>query len=301
MTTTTVDSAIDPGKERLVFDWNKMRSHPAFNPLALALAGIILCFWPLLQGLPKLWFDKQNEYFSHGPLIPFMVIAIIWNWWPKLRNIPVKKFWPAILFMIPGLWLFRTGVATDIDLATSISFVYVTLCAVWLLLGMRWMWSLFIPIGFTLFMLPSFPQSMIDRFTNPLQLMSANIAYKMLEWTGFGPERDAVDNTVIYVKAFVLNVGVACSGLKTVIAVTAFTVFFVCIARLNFWGNLIMFILMLPICLFINGLRIALIGVVGGLMGSDAGMKFHDYSGYLSIVICFIIILSFAKVLGWKD
>jgi exosortase/archaeosortase family protein len=120
-----------------------------------------------------------------------------------------------------------------------------------------------------------------------------------LQVLNFNPLK--VDSTTIYLDRFTLDVGVACSGLKLLIAVTAFTLFFMMIGGLKWWGNAIMVLAVLPLCLFINGLRIALIGVVGDTYGADAGHQFHDYSGYLTLIVCFFILFSLMRSLGWKD
>ena len=121
----------------------------------------------------------------------------------------------------------------------------------------------------------------------------------MLQMAGFEPYMQSSNKVLL--ANFSLDVGVPCSGLKLVLAVTAFTVFFMLIGGLKWWANLVMIALILPLCLFINGLRIALIGVVGDMYGSDAGHAFHDYSGYLTLIVCFIILFRVARWLGWKD
>jgi exosortase/archaeosortase family protein len=73
------------------------------------------------------------------------------------------------------------------------------------------------------------------------------------------------------------------------------------IARLKWWANTLMAALVLPLCLFINGLRIALIGVVGEEYGRSAGLQFHDYSGYVTLLVCFFLLFKIARWLGWKD
>ncbi len=62
-----------------------------------------------------------------------------------------------------------------------------------------------------------------------------------------------------------------------------------------------MILIMWPLALLINGLRIALIGVVGNQWGPEAGHKFHDYSGYITLVLCFFVLFKIARGLGWKD
>jgi exosortase len=142
----------------------------------------------------------------------------------------------------------------------------------------------------------------ITNYTNPLQIYSTRVAYYFLKVFGF----DLLYNyegepTIIYMSNFTLNVEVPCSGLKLLLALTAFTAFFILIARLRWWANVIMAAIVLPLALFVNGIRIGLIGVVGETVNEDAGMSFHDYSGYITLVLCFFVLFKFARWLGWKD
>jgi exosortase/archaeosortase family protein len=125
------------------------------------------------------------------------------------------------------------------------------------------------------------------------------VSYSILALTGFQPYQD--DATTVQLARFTLNIAVPCSGLKLLIALAAFTVFFMLVANLKWMGNLVLVALWLPLSLLINGLRIAMIGMVGNTWGHDAGMQFHDYSGYLTLLVCFFILFRVARGLGWKD
>jgi exosortase/archaeosortase family protein len=70
---------------------------------------------------------------------------------------------------------------------------------------------------------------------------------------------------------------------------------------MKFWSNLAMIALIVPLGLIINGLRIALIGMVGDYNGKEAANTFHDWSGWITLVICFIILSRIARILGWQD
>jgi exosortase len=269
----------------------------AFLPGVLVTGGIIFAFWSLIQGLPDLWFGIDG-YYSHGVLVPLISAYIVFKWWPKLREIPVRPGWIALVPLLALVVLVRAAVLTDIQQLVSVGLIAALLMGVWLVAGWRWMLALAFPILYLAFALPLWTAA-IDNYTNPLQIVSTEVSYAMLKATGFEPMR--FTPTVIHLNNFVLDIGVPCSGLKLLLAVTAFTVFFMMIGNLRWWGNLTMATMVLPLCLFINGLRIALIGVVGEIWGDEAGFRFHDYSGYITLIICFIILFKIARWLGWKD
>lgn len=204
----------------------------------------------------------------------------------------------GVLMLIP-LYFALVSTSTPIDAIMSVMVVVTLLLGVWMLAGFRWMLALAWPIAYLSFALPLFGMA-IEIYTNPLQTYSTLVATKIFAITGF--EHEYVNSTTIMMNSgFPLNVGVPCSGLRLILALTAFTVFFVLIANLNWWRNLVLMGLILPLALGINGLRIALIGMVGELRGAEAGMAFHDYSGYITLVVCFFILFKIARLLGWKD
>ena len=241
---------------------------------------------------------SEDGYYSHGFLVPFISAYIIYRRWPKIGSIPVKPGWAALALLIPVLAINKVATATDIGFLMSVDLVVVLLLGVWFVAGWRWLWALFLPIMFLLFCMPIWV-SIIEIYTNPLQQISTKVAFQLLILFGFQPLQ--VDSTSILVNTFMLDVGVPCSGLKLLLALSAFSVFFVLIANLKWWANAFMLAFVLPLALFINGLRIALIGVVGDTMGSDAGHQFHDYSGYITLLLCFVIVFKLARILGWKD
>lgn len=279
------------------FDFDAIRRSPAFIPILVGIATVILTFWDLVNKLPDMWFAGDG-YYSHGALVPFISGYVVYRWWPKLKDIPVKPFYPAIIPLVLTGWLLFAGVRIEQIQILSISLVMMLIWSIWFVAGGRWMWSLLGPSAYLLFGLPIWSH-VIDTYTNPLQQISTNISYGMLKLSGFDPYKQ--DNTTIHLPNFTLDVGVPCSGLKLVIAVSAFTVFFMMIGRLKWWGNLMMTAAVLPLCLFINGLRITLIGVVGNMYGEEAGHQFHDYSGYITLLVCFFLLFKLARLLGWED
>lgn len=278
-------------------DWGAILTSNAFRMGLVLVAGITLLFWPLFKFLPGLWLSEDG-YYSHGFLIPFISGYIIYKWWPKLKNIPVRPSWLALIPLAGVLWISTIAVRTSIDAIMSLSLLAMLMLGIAFTAGWRWMLALALPTLYLAFALPLWTMA-INTYTNPLQVVSTKVAFFMLQIAGFEPLRDA--STVIHLSNFTLDVGVPCSGLKLVLALTAFTFFFVLIANLKWWGNVIMVAFILPLAMFINGLRIMLIGVVGDMYGADAGHKFHDYSGYITLIVCFFIIFKLARLLGWKD
>lgn len=269
---------------------------PMFWPFVVLFIGIVTCFWPLLDQLPSLWFGGSG-YYSQGVLIPFLSVYIIYSNWPQISKKTIQTGWIAILPLLIALYFLRAAYATELNEISSVAFLVILLSLIWFIAGIQWMLALAFPVLFLMFALPIWT-SFIDVYTNPLQIDSTTVAYKLLQLFGQNPLR--ADPVSIYLDNFALTVAIPCSGLKLLLALSAFTVFFMLIAHLKWWANLIMLAIVLPLSLFINGLRVALVGLVGNQYGEQAGVQFHEYSGYVTIIICFLLLFQFARWLGWN-
>jgi exosortase len=282
---------------RLEFDLQAILRSPAFVPGAALAVALFALFWGLFKDLPALWFGEDG-YYSHGILVPFISMYVIYRWWPSLKTVEVKPAYFAIIPLLAVLYFVRASVAFFVHPVSSVLLVVTLLFSIAFVGGWRWMLAVAIPTIYLAFALPIWNMA-ITFYTNPLQVLSTRVAEKMLFWSGFNPQREG---NIIYLEHYTLDVGVPCSGLKLVLALYAFTIFFAMIANLRWWANAILILLIpLPLALFINGLRIALIGVVGVNYGSEAGHSFHDYSGYITLLICFFVLFKIFRWLGWKD
>jgi len=276
---------------------NAVVSSPAFLPGLLLTLGIVALFWDMVQFLPQLWLSDDG-YYSHGFLVPAISGYIVYRAWPMIKDREVKPFWPAAVLLVAVLYIARVAASAEMHAIASVALVICLLVTTLMLAGIQWLKALFFPIVYLFFALPIWTMA-INIYTNPLQLLSTKVAFQLLQLTGFQPY--APDSTTIMLGRFDLNIAVPCSGLKLLLALSAFTGFFVLVSNLKWWGNLLMIAIVIPLGLFVNGLRISLIGAVGHLVSREAGLAFHDYSGYVTLVVCFIILFNIAKGLGWKN
>ncbi len=299
-TVNTPDVSAEPAKAtRARIDWVAITRSPAFLPGLLVTLGIAIIFLPLWGVLLDTW-NSEDGYYSHGFLVPLISGYIIYRWWPRIKDTPVKPGYAAIPFLLVTLYVMFPANVSQINGLLSVGLLAVLLFSTWLIAGFQWMIKLAAPILYLAFALPLWTV-FINNATNPLQIVSTQAAFQLLKLTGFYVYQSPTEPTVVYMNHFTLDVAVPCSGLKLLLALTAFTIFFVLIARLKTWANLVMLGMIPFLAILINGLRIALIGVVGELNGPEAAAKFHDYSGYITLVVCFIVLFKISRFLGWKD
>lgn len=299
VTEPTVQEETPKGEAPKRIDWRaiaeKMVKSVYFWPTLIFVIGLSIVFWPLISYSPVLW-TGPDGYYTHGFLVPLISGYLVFKAWPKLKETPIKPVYWVAIFLPIIFWCAYAARLAELRSVASVMFIATLMLGTAFVFGWKWMAKLAPATLYLLFALPIW-SGFVTNYTNPLQIYSSKAAYKMLQLF-YDPWMS--NNTTILVGRFWLDVGVPCSGLKLVLAITAFTFFFMLIGGLKWWANVMMLALILPLCLFVNGLRIALIGAVGEAYGDNAGHVFHDYSGYLTLIVCFFILFKAAKVLGWK-
>lgn len=270
---------------------------PFLIPLVLFFVALFAMFWPMIETLPHFWF-ADDGYYSHGILVPLIAGYIVYRNWDRYKVRPANPSWFALLLLPMVLMMTWAADLTRTNSFWTAGLIMFLYMGAWFVLGWPWLKNLFMPIGYLVFGLP-FASHIIQSYTINLQVLSTEAAYHFLRIVGLNPFQES--STVIHLDNFVLDVAVPCSGLKLLVAMTAFSVLFILVARLRWWGNLMMLAIILPLSVLINGLRVGLIGIVGNQWGPDAGVAFHDYSGYITLIICFFLLFKFARILGWKD
>lgn len=285
---------VEPAKRS--FDFMALLANRTFQLTLVLVVALVFCFGPLVPELKKRWLD-MDSYYAHGLLMPLCAAYLVWDRWDRIKGIPVKGAWWALLPLGAVLWVSLVASRAIMPSLLSVLLVATVALGVLFVAGWKWLMALLPAVLFLTLGLPIFDR-VIDQTTMPLQIMSTNVAYVLLKVFQFNPIR--FEPTVIFLDNFHLYVAAACSGLKTTIAITAAVIFFMLIARLKWWANLILAAVAIPLSVLINGIRIFLIGIVGNSYGSEAGMQFHDYSGYIALLLCFLILGWMSKKLGYK-
>lgn len=274
--------------------------------ILLCLGAVLVLGWSFLIELPRFWFEEEG-YYSHGLLVPFMSIAVLYMRRETLAKAEKGSSVVGFVLLLFGALLFLAGRLIDNLSIQAGAFILILVGATYYVFGPKVGRLTLGPILFLIFMMPALGW-IIDATTNPLQIISTKIATKMLNIVGYQTYVSPINPTFVDMNLYSFQVGGPCSGFKLSLALTAFTIFFIMISNLGWAKNLFLFALSVPLALFLNGLRIMFIGVVGELGAaspdaaivrwirsldksqSDVGMIFHDYSGYLTLFICFILL-----------
>lgn len=280
-----------PSAKMLVLDTARQ-----YWPAIIALPLFVAVFWSLLDMCWGEWM-RSNGYYSHGIIVPFISAYLVWANRKRLASVLFKPSWLGILLIVPSIPIYMFGRWTAAASLTTIAFFAVLVGAVLLLMGVRATRILLFPLLYLFFMIP-LPSPVLDEATMRIQLQSTKVATAMLSVSGYDVQQVGSKITSSDIPGGALLVGVECSGFKLLISLLTFTAFFVYILSAPAWKKALIVLFSLPLSLFINSLRITMIGYAGIWTGSsDIMHQFHDYSGYAALIICFFILFGFARII----
>lgn len=268
---------------------------------ALLLAGLfIVAYWATLAGYWEQW-NASESYYSHGILVPLIAAYMIWASRKRIAAVPCRPSMWGLVLVVPSVPVFVFAHWSGSGALSSITFLMITVGGVLLVAGIRLTRVVLFPLLYLAFMIPM-PAAILDDATAKIQLKSTTVATHMLSLSGFpatqhGSEIHSLDLPEP------LIVGIPCSGFKLLISLMTFTAFFVYMLSAPAWKKALLVLFAMPLSVFINALRITFIGYAG--IGweplwtgtAEAMHTFHDWSGYLGLVICFVILFGFARLI----
>ncbi len=253
---------------------------------AVAVTIGLLCW--LYSPVFKWWYGMWNaeeSYYSHGILVLPISLFIVWLKRDQILKVPIRPYPLGYLGLVPVLMLVILATWANAQ-SRGLSFPITLGLLVLILLGKRMAKELAFPIGYLFFMcvLPTF---ILTKASFGIQMLSTAGATVLLKLIGLEAFRQGA---MISLPNIDVLVGSPCSGFRLLISLFAFSVLFVYLKEGPLWGRLTLVAFTLPLSVLLNCLRIMMIALVGEYMGGDAMHAFHDYSGYIVLVLAFVVL-----------
>jgi exosortase len=230
------------------------------------------------------WIFKQHDHswnaledWGHSYVIPLLSVYLIWLKRDAIFMHRPQPFWPALSALLLGLMcylFFIVGVANHMLQGVAL---ILTLQAIALfLLGPRIFRHLFLPIALLVFSV-TISEQIMNTVTFRLQLIASQGAWFVLSIFGgiFNFIVDLQGNTLT-VAGNKLNVAEACSGMRMVVAFYALAAAVSVLGCRHWWQRVALLLLAGPVAIFMNIIRVAVLGLLSlyntNLAAGDAHM-----------------------------
>jgi exosortase len=262
--------------------------------LGICTGLLIWLYAPVVRTWYLEWM-KEDSYYSHGILVPFISGFLVWLMRKRLVDIPIKP--DPLGFVVLGISLpivpLMTWAGATIPQGLVFPIVVYGLCLA--LLGREITRQLRFPIGFLFFMCV-LPGDILVKLSFRIQMLSTTGAALVLKLIGLiGGFNASQEGAVISLSSITVQVGAPCSGFRLLISLFAFSSLFAYLVEGSLWRRLFLVALTLPLSLVLNVVRITLIGLVGQYMGESAMHVFHDMAKFLIVVLAFIALWFIAR------
>jgi exosortase len=260
-----------------------------------ALAALIcaLLTWPVWQWLWGEWMG--NSYYSHGLLIPLVALFLAIQ---RLRNdATLARPWQrngnsGLLLTAASLGLFLYCLNNRAYYLAAFAVVGLIASLVWTFAGFYVLRKLCFPIAYLVLMIPL---PFVEAATLPLALFTAVCAGGLVHFLGV--DVTIVGNAVTLPNAD-LVIGAQCSGINSLIALTALLVLAAYLLDGPLWGRYVLVFMAIPLAMLGNILRVASLLVVARAYGANAAFTFyHDYSGVVFFLGVLLLMFPLTRLL----
>lgn len=271
-------------------------------PAGLFIAGVVcaaafaLLYVPVVRWLVGIWSADDN--YSHGFIVPLIAAFFVYSRREELARLAATPSRLGWVVVAAGVLLYTFGVMTGVKYFAAYSILAVLFGVTLVLGGSKPLKFFAFPILYLLLMVP-LPYKVYASFAAPLQLLASRAAVWVLRTAGAHVYADA--NIIRFAGGKSLAVAEACSGLRSILGLTATGLAFVYILREETWVvKLILVLVTVPIAILTNIIRVSGTGLLYHLVSPRAAEGFfHTLSGWLIFLLALFLFLLTYHIVRW--
>lgn len=240
------------------------------------LLGAVLFIVPTMINVARdSWSTEQG---AHGPIV------LMTGLWLMVRELRQHPFVAApgsarlvIVLSVPLLVLFclaRISGITEIEAFTMYGVLIVIAYALW---GFTFIKVTWFPLIYLAFIFPP-PNTVFDLMTQPMKIFISFASTALLQNFGYPIVNSGV---TIAIGQYQMLVAAACAGLNSLISLSAMGLFYTYLRHSsNLAHMLVLVVLIIPIAIFANIIRVLLLLLITYHFGEAAGQGFfHEMAG----------------------
>ena len=255
----------------------------AWLPYAVVAALVVAIYFRVAAKLVFDWYDLPD--YSHGFLVPFFAVFVMWDNRKVLRDIPLRPSWAGVPLIVFGIIVVVLGVYGADLFLSRISFLILVSGLIWTFLGRPMLYALRFPLFILLLAIP-FPAIVFNQITFPLQLLASHLASLILPVLGVPV---LLEGNVIELPVMKLEVAEACSGIRSLMSLFTLAVFYGYFLERTTRRRVILALASIPIAIAANTARIVGTGLCVQYWDPEKALGFfHEFSGWVMFVISLV-------------
>jgi exosortase len=272
---------------------DKGQSDIPFVPVLWYGCLLAITFAPILSAMVYQW--QNDEDMAHGFFVPLFAGYIIWERRLEIATLqPKMNRWGLVLVAWGAfqLWIGTLGA----ELFLQRTAFLITITGVLLFYGgLTAIRLLAFPLGLLIMMVP-IPGIAYKQITFPLQLLASQIAERSLEVLGYMVLREG---NVLELAGQTLSVVEACSGIRSLLSLTFFTLIYGYLFESEAWKRWLLLLATVPVAVLANAVRIVVTGIIGEYDQALAQGAYHTASGWILFMLAIAMLVGIQYIAGW--
>lgn len=246
----------------------------------LMIAGLVAgLYGPVLARMIVQWW--QDPDYSHGFVVPLFVGYVLYQRRQHLRQVPLEPSNLGLPVIVGAIGLLLAGSLGAELFVARFSLLFLLGGMLLFFAGWKMLRAVAFPLAFLALMIP-LPAIIYNQVTFPLQLLASRMSSSWLELVGVPVLREG---NVLVLPNYSLEVVEACSGIRSLMSLIALAVAYGYFVDKRNWVRITVVILMVPIAVASNAMRVMGAGVLTYLFGPQAAEGFfHSFQGWLIFV-----------------
>lgn len=257
-------------------------------PDVVLFAGVLALAIPTMVFVAKSsWSGEQG---THGPIILATGLWLIWHRWNELKLMiqppPASRAWLPFLVMLPAYLIARITQVVEVEGYAMYGLVVAAFYAV---VGFGVLKALAFPLAYLAFAFPP-PEMAIYALTLPIKIGISEGAIAILQFFGYPIGGTGV---TIQIGQYQLLVAAACSGLNSIVSLSALAIFYIYLMHRDEQGKkVILLLFVVPVAIAANFLRVLILILLTYYAGEAAAQGFlHDMAGITMFLLALGLIL----------
>ena len=241
---------------------------------------VVLVYFHVITALVVNWWTDPD--YGHGFFVVLFSAYLLWRRRERLKTMEAKPSnWGLLVMLLAVLFLFIGSLGAEL-FSSRVSLLVLLAGMVLFLAGWSVLRVIFFPLAFLTFMIP-IPVIIYNQITFPLQLLASRLATSWLELLQVPVLRDG---NILSMSNYSLEVVEACSGIRSLLTLVSLAVAYGYLVEPRRWVRYSLVVLMVPIAIVTNAIRIVVAGVLARQFGPAMAEGFlHEFSGWV-IFIC---------------
>jgi exosortase len=259
-----------------------LRARVLWSSLLIGL--LLLLYGSLLKALLTQWWTDPD--YSHGFLVPVFSFAILWKQRLRWQKAEIQPSNVGLVVMLGGVMLLFAGSLGAELFVSRVSLLVVLAGIILYLFGWNLLRAVSFPLCFLLLMIP-IPAIIFNQITFPLQLIASRFAAVGLDSIHIPILREG---NVLVLPNYSLEVVEACSGIRSLMSLISLAIAYLYLVEPRYWVRYTIVIVMVPIAIVTNAIRISGAGVLAYHIGPAAAEGFlHGFSDWMMFMVAFVL------------